>query len=98
MGSSICADALPTLGIDCDFEERCSIYLPGDMLDMRGLEHEAEMRQAAGLRSAMIGRKQLKTLSGIGTVRVPFSPIGTAEVKSRSSSRRACGTRRSDGA
>jgi glycine/D-amino acid oxidase-like deaminating enzyme len=67
------------LGIDCDFKERSSIYLPGDMLDMRGLEHEAEMRQAGGLRSEMIGRKQLKAMSGINRPGAILS-YGTAEV------------------
>lgn len=53
------------LGIDCDFAERCSVYLPGNLLDLGGLEREAEQRQAAGLRSAMIDRKALKQLTGI---------------------------------
>jgi len=67
------------LGLDCDFEERCSIYLPGDLLDMAGLKHEAALRRAAGLRSAMIGRKELKTLTGIARAGAILS-YGTAEV------------------
>jgi glycine/D-amino acid oxidase-like deaminating enzyme len=67
------------LGLDCDFEERCSVYLPGDLLDMAGLKHEAELRRAAGLRSAMIGRKELKTLTGIARPGAILS-YGTAEV------------------
>jgi glycine/D-amino acid oxidase-like deaminating enzyme len=53
------------LAIDCDFRERCSVYLPGDVLDLGGLEREAALRQQAGLRSAMIDRKQLRRLTGI---------------------------------
>ena len=67
------------LGLDCDFEERCSVYLPGDLLDMAGLKQEADLRRAAGLRSTMIGRKELKTLTGIARPGAILS-YGTAEV------------------
>jgi glycine/D-amino acid oxidase-like deaminating enzyme len=67
------------LGLDCDFEERCSVYLPGDLLDLAGLKHEAEQRRAAGLRSTMIGRKELKALTGIARPGAILS-TGTAEV------------------
>ena len=53
------------LAIDCDFVDRCSVLLPGDVLDRAGLEHEAEERRAAGLRSEMIDRRALKRLTGI---------------------------------
>jgi glycine/D-amino acid oxidase-like deaminating enzyme len=67
------------LGLDCDFTERCSVYLPGDLLDLAGLKQEAELRRAAGLRSAMIGRKELKSLAGIDRLGAILSN-GTAEV------------------
>jgi glycine/D-amino acid oxidase-like deaminating enzyme len=67
------------LRLDCDFEERCSVYLPGDLLDMAGLRHETEMRRAAGLRSAMIGRRELKKLTGVSRPGAILS-YGTAEV------------------
>jgi glycine/D-amino acid oxidase-like deaminating enzyme len=66
------------LAIDCDFAERCSVYLPGDQLDLDGLKREAEQRQAAGLRSAMIGRQELKRLTGIVRAGAVLSQ-GTAE-------------------
>ncbi len=67
------------LGIDCDFEERCSVYLPGNLLDMNGLKQEAALRRAAGLRSSMIGRKELKALTGVNRAGAILS-YGTAEV------------------
>jgi len=53
------------LGIDCDFAERSTVYLPGDVLDLGGLEREAELRRRAGLRSQMIDRRELRRLTGI---------------------------------
>lgn len=67
------------LGLDCDFKERCSVYLPGDLLDMAGLKHETELRRAAGLRSTMIGRQELKALTGVSRPGAILS-YGTAEV------------------
>jgi glycine/D-amino acid oxidase-like deaminating enzyme len=67
------------LAIDCDFAERSSVYLPGDVLDLRGLEREAEQRQAAGLRSRMIDRRALQRLAGIDRPGAILSH-GTAEV------------------
>lgn len=67
------------LGLDCEFEERCSVYLPGDLLGLAGLKQEAALRRAAGLRSTMIGRKDLKTLTGVSRAGAILS-YGTAEV------------------
>ena len=67
------------LEIDCDFEERCSLYLPGSLLDLAGLKHETDLRRAAGLRSTMIGRKELKAMTGIARSGAILS-YGTAEV------------------
>jgi glycine/D-amino acid oxidase-like deaminating enzyme len=67
------------LHLDCDFAERCSVYLPGDLLNLTGLKHEAELRRAAGLRSSMIGGKELKALTGIARAGAILS-FGTAEV------------------
>jgi glycine/D-amino acid oxidase-like deaminating enzyme len=53
------------LGIDCDFAERSSLYLPGTELDVDGLRAEAAIRRAAGLRSSLIDRAALRRLSGI---------------------------------
>ena len=66
------------LAIDCDFQERSSVYLPGDVLDLDGLKDEAEMRRRAGLRSTMIDRKELRRLTGIDRPGALLSQ-GTAE-------------------
>jgi glycine/D-amino acid oxidase-like deaminating enzyme len=48
------------LGIDCDFAERCSLYLAGNLLNARGLQAEAALRRVAGLRSSLIRRDRLR--------------------------------------
>jgi glycine/D-amino acid oxidase-like deaminating enzyme len=67
------------LDIECDFKERRSLYLPGDQLDLKGLEAETEMRQAAGLRSSMIDRRTLRRMAGIDRPGAIYS-TGTGEV------------------
>ncbi len=53
------------LGLRCDFRERHTAYLPGDVLDLAGLRAEAAARERIGLRSAMIDRATLRRLTGI---------------------------------
>ncbi len=53
------------LGIDCDFRQRSTIYLPGNVLDVTGLKREAKERQRLGLRSEFITAKELQQLAGI---------------------------------
>lgn len=58
-------DRIQHLGIACQHEVRTSLYLPGNVLDMRGLKHEADARQKIGLRSKLLDRKELKSFAGI---------------------------------
>jgi glycine/D-amino acid oxidase-like deaminating enzyme len=67
------------LGLDCGFTPRDAAYLPGDMLDVAGLRREAEARARIGLRSAFIGRDELRRRTGIGRMGAIWSR-GNAEV------------------
>jgi len=58
-------DRITDLQIACDFRERSTVYLPGNVLGVRGLKHETEERRRLGLRSEFIGRKELRRLVGI---------------------------------
>ncbi len=58
-------DRICDLQIGCDFRQRSTVYLPGNVLDVKGLKHEAEERQRLGLRSEFVGRKELRRLIGI---------------------------------
>lgn len=53
------------LGLRCAFKERSTVYLPGDVLDIKGLKREAEVRAAIGLRSRFIGPEELLALTTI---------------------------------
>jgi glycine/D-amino acid oxidase-like deaminating enzyme len=53
------------LDLKCDYRERTSLYLPGNVLDAAGLKKEAEIRRQAGLRSEFISREELKRRTGI---------------------------------
>jgi glycine/D-amino acid oxidase-like deaminating enzyme len=53
------------LGIGCDWRDRSTIYLPGDVLDVAGLRHETRERQRLNLRSHFVNRTELKRMSGI---------------------------------
>lgn len=48
------------LGIDCEMENRDSLYLTGDLLDKQGLENELNARRRAGFETRMLGREELK--------------------------------------
>jgi glycine/D-amino acid oxidase-like deaminating enzyme len=53
------------LRLRCAFRERLTVYLPGNVLDRKGLEVEAEKRARIGLRSRFIERKELRELTTI---------------------------------
>ncbi len=53
------------LSLRCAFKERSTVYLPGDLLDIKGLQREAAVRAAVGLRSRFIGPEELLTLTTI---------------------------------
>ena len=53
------------LGLRCQFRERHTDYLPGNVLDLPGLRAEAAARARIGLRSRMIDRDTLRRLTGI---------------------------------
>lgn len=67
------------LKISCDYrQQRSSVYLPGNVLDVKGLKQEAEERRRIGLRSVFIGRKDLLRLTEIAKPGAIFSS-GNAE-------------------
>jgi glycine/D-amino acid oxidase-like deaminating enzyme len=51
------------LGLRCGFTERQSAYLPGNVLDLAALRHEAGAREKIGLRSTFIDRDALRRLT-----------------------------------
>ena len=53
------------LQIECGFNPRTSLYLPGNILGIEDLKLEAEARQRLGLRAAFMPRKLLKETAGI---------------------------------
>jgi glycine/D-amino acid oxidase-like deaminating enzyme len=53
------------LGIRCGWRERATVYLPGNVLNVRGLRAEAALRQRVGLRSRFIERPALRALTGV---------------------------------
>jgi len=48
------ADRIDKLGLDCNWQPRPELYLPGNLLDAEGLATEAEARSAAGLPSTLL--------------------------------------------
>ena len=56
---------LKSLGLRRSFRLRQTVYLPGDVPDIRGLKREAEVRAAMGLRSRFIGPEELLALTTI---------------------------------
>lgn len=53
------------LGLRCGFRKRHAVYLPGNVLDVRGLKREAALRLKVGLRSRFIETEELHRLTGI---------------------------------
>lgn len=51
------------LGVRCDFRERETVYLPGNVLDARALAKEATARARIGLRSRFAGEEETRTLT-----------------------------------
>jgi glycine/D-amino acid oxidase-like deaminating enzyme len=58
-------DRIEDLEIPCDFKPRSTLYLPGNVLNIDGLQKESEARQKLGLRSSYQGRASLLALSGL---------------------------------
>lgn len=58
-------DRIRDLGLRCRFRERPTVYLPGNVLGVRGLQAEARARERIGLRSAFVDRQALRALTGI---------------------------------
>jgi glycine/D-amino acid oxidase-like deaminating enzyme len=59
------ADRVNDLGLASDFIPRNSIYLPGNVLDGRGLLHEHRLRRDVGLRAELLSRADVRRLLGI---------------------------------
>lgn len=53
------------LGLRCSFRERQTVYLPGNVLDVKALKAEAAARATVGLRSRFIEADELRALTGI---------------------------------
>jgi glycine/D-amino acid oxidase-like deaminating enzyme len=53
------------LGIDCDFAERQSLYLAGNVLDADGLAAEADARRKIGIASEWLDRRALRSTYAI---------------------------------
>ena len=53
------------LRLRCAFKERLTVYLPGNVLGVKGLRMEAEERAYIGLRSQFIDRDQVRALTTI---------------------------------
>ena len=53
------------LRLRCAFKERLTVYLPGNVLGVKGLRMEAEERAHIGLRSQFIDRDQVRALTTI---------------------------------
>lgn len=58
-------DRIRDLGLRCGFAERPTLYLPGNVLGVRGLRAEARARQRIGLRSEFVERAEVRALTGI---------------------------------
>jgi len=67
------------LGLRCGLRTRHAVYLPGNVLDARGLAAEAAARDAVGLRSELIDRARLRALTTIDRPAAIWS-AGAAEV------------------
>lgn len=65
LGVESLAMKILTLGIDCAFERKDSLYLSGNLLDSKGLEAEGRARAAIGLPSQFLSRKDLHGTYGI---------------------------------
>jgi glycine/D-amino acid oxidase-like deaminating enzyme len=52
------------LGLDCDFRERQSLYLPGNLLDDAGLAREFAQRRKIGLRAQLLSRAEMRDMKG----------------------------------
>lgn len=66
------------LGIKCDFAERPSLLLAGDVLDASGLAEEVELRREAGVYADYLTRAVLKQRFGIGRAAAILNPDNIA--------------------
>lgn len=53
------------LRIECERQERTSLYLAGDQLDAAGIKQEGEARRAAGFEVDILTRAELKEVYGV---------------------------------
>lgn len=67
------------LGLRCGLRARSAAYLPGNVLDVRGLVAEAAARDAIGLRSVFLDRAALRARTSIDRAAAIWSE-GAAEV------------------
>lgn len=72
-------DRIADLDLDCDYRERTSLYLPGNVLDIDALRKEAEIRRQSGLRSKFIEKSELVKRTRISKSAAILA-MGNAEV------------------
>jgi len=58
-------DRISDLGIVCDYIKRTTLYLPGNVLDAKGLKLECEARKRIGFRSELLNREELASFAGL---------------------------------
>jgi glycine/D-amino acid oxidase-like deaminating enzyme len=58
-------DRIDDLEIDCNFQPRSTLYLPGNVLNPEALQKETDARRKLGLRSSYVTRAPLLEMSGI---------------------------------
>ncbi len=73
------AARIQDLQLNCGFQERHAVLLPGNVLNVDELRREAAERETAGLRSQFIQRAQLRRLSTLEAAGAIWS-AGAAEV------------------
>ncbi|MGB6119903.1 MAG: FAD-dependent oxidoreductase, partial [Mesorhizobium sp.] len=66
------------LSIKCDFAERPSLLLAGDVLDASGLEEEVALRREAGIYADYLKRSDLKARFGIARAAAILNPDNIA--------------------
>jgi glycine/D-amino acid oxidase-like deaminating enzyme len=72
-------ERITDLGLRCGLRDRVSLYLPGNLLGVRGLRHECDERAAIGLRSTFLDAPALFEHSGLRADAAILS-AGAAEV------------------
>ncbi len=71
-------DLTERLGIDCGMERKPSLYLSGDEMGSRALQHEADARTAIGLDAEYLDRAALADRFGLDRSGAILSPVSAS--------------------